>query len=261
MIHMNENLEEYDNPQQYDRENQYDVDTQWLIQFANRLDHCQHIIDLACGTGRIAIPLAQQGYTVTGIDLHAGMLQEAKHKAQLAGVPETRLQWLEQDCCNFYTPHSADLLLMNGNAFQHFHTNEQQDQLLRAISSHLRTDGYMVMDMRFPSNDELMQPEGEDYWKTVTDAHTGLPVDLYTLSSYDALQQMQHYITIRKFRDIHGTIQREERSNIYLRYTYPQELERLLASHGLAVIHRYQDWNGTPLTKNASQMIYVCRKR
>lgn len=53
----------------------------------------------------------------------------------------------------------------------------------------------------------------------------------------------------------------ERKTNISLRYTYPKEMERLLSGNGLDILHVYEDWNRSPLSKDSDEMIYVCRKR
>ena len=56
------------------------------------------VLDIGCGTGRHAIELAQRGYVVTGVDISAGMLSEAKEKAKAAGV---RVNWVHSDATGF----------------------------------------------------------------------------------------------------------------------------------------------------------------
>lgn len=252
----NDNLEEYDDPVSYDIENNaYIGELPLLVQWASKKSG--PIIDLACGTGRITIPLASKGFHLIGVDLHAGMLGQAKKKAQQLDL---QIEWLEQDCTQLNLNCKSPLIYMVGNSIQHFHTNESQNMLLSSIHKHLEADGVFIFGTRYPNAEELLQPSTEEYWKTHHDPTCSKEVDVYTISNYDALSQIQHYTTIRKFKNVDGHVAEEKRTNISLRYTYPQEMERLLSENGFNTLHMYKDWNGTPINNESYEMIYECRK-
>ena len=249
------NLEEYNDPISYDIENdaytgELNLLTKWTIKQGGP------IIDLACGTGRMTIPLAQKGFELIGVDIHAGMLELAKKKANEIVI---QIEWLEQDCTMLQLDKKSPLIFMVGNSFQHFHTNEQQNLVLRSIHNHLEKDGIFIFGTRFPNAEELLQPSTEEYWKTYTDTVENKQVDVYTISNYDPLEQIQHYTTIRKYMDDSNVVE-ERKTNISLRYTYPKEMERLLTENGLDILHVFEDWKGSPLNVDSNEMIYVCRK-
>lgn len=252
------NPEEYDNPIQYDIENDsYIGEVPFLTEWATKKS-AGLIIDLACGTGRVTIPLASKGYELMGIDIHRGMLEQAHKKASQLNLP---IQWVEQDCTNLHLNVTSSLIYMVGNSFQHFHTNESQDQLLTSVCNHLESEGIFIFGTRFPSAEELLQPYTEEYWRTYRDQEKEQEVDLYTISHYDSLQQIQYYTTIRKYKNEEGLVVDENRTNISLRYVYPKEMERVLSSHGFEIVHVYKDWNKTAITNDSYEMIYVCQKK
>ncbi|WP_196121304.1 class I SAM-dependent methyltransferase [Anaerobacillus alkaliphilus] len=250
------NTEEYDDPILYDKENEaYLPELPLLVKWAEKSNGT--IIDIACGTGRVTIPLAKRGYNLIGIDVHKGMLDEAKKKS---AALDLSIEWKEQDCTNFHLEMKSKFIFSVGNSFQHFLTNEAQDGLLSSVNKHLEMDGVFIFGTRFPSADELLQPSTEEYWRTYTDQDTGDIVDVYTISNYDSLNQIQHYTTIRKYKNTDRQIVNEKRTNISLRYVYPKEIERMLKMHGFEIVNKYRDWDENPLTNDSYQMIYVCRK-
>jgi len=87
-----------------------------------------------------------------------------------------------------------------------------------------------------------------------------LDVDVFHLSNYDALEQVQHNSTIRRFKHSDGEVIREDRSNISLRFVFPKEMERLLSKHGFSIINVYRDWSENPITNDSKEMIYICQK-
>jgi len=248
---MKENLQEYNIPELYDVENGSLHDLALLEEYA---DKGGVNIDLACGTGRATIPLAEKGYNIIGVDIHEGMLSRAQEKTK-----NPLISWVKQNLKGFKLDVTSQFIYMVGNSFQHFLTNEDQDRLLQSVHAHLSVDGVFIFDTRFPSKEELLQPETEEYWRSFAD-HLGREVDVSTIAVYDALTQIQSYQTMRRYQERDGSVSKTE-SRISLRYVYPAEMDRLLANHGFSVVHRYQDWRKTELTSEATNMVYVCRKR
>ncbi len=245
------NLEEYENPISYDDENDHYLgELSLLMEWASKKKG--PIIDLACGTGRLTIPLALEGHQMIGVDIHAGMLNRAREKAKNLSV-----EWFEQDCTTLDLPVKSPFIYMVGNSFQHFHTNISQNQVLSSVWRHLEEDGIFIFGIQFPQAEELLQPPVEEYWKTYFDQSQMKEIDVYTISEYDSLRQIQHYTTIRRAK--HS--QEEGRTHISLRYTYPKEMERLLESNSFEIVGAYGDWKGTPISKNSLEMVYICRKK
>lgn len=251
-----DNFEEYDDPILYDKENElYIPELPFLLKWASKKRGI--IVDLACGTGRLTIPLAKNGYKLMGIDVHQGMLNEAVKKSSSLDL---QIDWIEQDCTKLDLNIKSNLIYSVGNSFQHFLTNDAQDGLLSSVHKHLENDGVFIFGTRFPSVEELLQPSTEEYWRTYTDNETLDIVDVYTISNYDSLNQIQHYTTIRKYKNRNGKIVKEKRTNISLRYVFPKEMERTLFSNGFEIVKVYEDWNETPVTNDSGEMIYVCKK-
>ncbi|WP_100372353.1 class I SAM-dependent methyltransferase [Bacillus sp. FJAT-45037] len=250
------NFQEYEDPLRYDKENEgYYPELSLLSEWASK--GSGPIINLACGTGRTAIPLAKQGFNVMGVDLHRGMLEHARAKSTEAGVS---IQWVEQDCTTLDLDVSSHFIYLVGNSFQHFHSNESQDCLLKGVRHHLKDGGVFIFGTRFPSIDELFQPPTEQYWKTYNDPDLKMNVELSTLSTYDPIKQLQHYTTIRKYKNSEGKLVEEKQTKISLRYVFPQEMVRLLSQHGFEIVHSYRNWHKQPLHTKGSEMIYVCMK-
>lgn len=250
------NFEEYDDPTLYDKENEtYLPELPLLLKWASTKQGI--IMDLACGTGRLAIPLAKNGYHMIGVDIHDGMLKEAKKKSATLNLP---IEWLQQDCTKLHVPTTSHFIYSVGNSFQHFLTNESQDGFLSSVNKHLEIGGIFIFGTRFPSVEELLQPSTEEYWKSYTDRDTLHTVDLYTISHYDALSQIQHYTTIRKYKNSDGQIVDEKRTKISLRYVFPKEMERMLCNNGFEIVDVFQDWQETAATNESYELIYVCKK-
>lgn len=113
------------------------------------------VIDIGCGTGTLAIMLADRGNVVTGVDPAGAMLDVARAKPGAEKV-----HWLHGTAEALPTVPSADLALMTGNVAQVFLTDEQWLGTLRAIYDTLGPLGYLVFETRIPDASRLGGVEG-----------------------------------------------------------------------------------------------------
>lgn len=262
-----DNLEEFADPAGYDRQESSDTGVVFYAALARETGG--PVLEIACGTGRVAIPIAKQGFDLTGLDIVPGMLEVARSKAEAAGLPT---RWVEGDARTFDLGERFRFVYLTGNAFQAFLTNADQEALLRRVHAHLHEEGLFAFETRNPrwsthsdrneDNDGLFvdletRPE-EEARPSYTDAH-GHEVRVSRSRTYDHVAQILHWTTYRRWRE--GAQERTNITRIALRYTFPQELAALLHRNGLTVVRQYGDWNGEPLTANSPSIIVVCRKR
>lgn len=245
------NMEKYADPEYYDLEYlTYLEDVPLLAEWSNKQQGT--IMDLACGTGRVAIPLAKLGHKLVGVDLHEGMLNHAKGKVANTGLS---VEWILQDCTKLSLASKANLIYMTGNSFQHFLTNESQNQLLKSIAQHLESKGVFIFNTRFPILSELAEVDKST--RVYTDKRKR-KVREHTEEIYDALTQILLCTSVREILD--GSEKETiEKDHISLRYVFPVEMERLLTQNGFTILERYGSWKKEPLKNDSSEMIYVCQ--
>ena len=124
-----DNLEEYADPVDYDW--RYSSDTGVAFYSALAWEAGGPVLEIACGTGRVAIPIARQGFAVTGLDVVPAMLERARFKAEAAGLS---VRWVEDDARRFdLDSERFRLIFLTGNAFQAFLTNADQEALLGRV--------------------------------------------------------------------------------------------------------------------------------
>ncbi len=100
--------------------------------------------DLGCGRGRHAIPRAQRGYEVTGVDLSDKMLRLARSRSEKDGV---RVEWVREDMRTFCRPGAFDACLSLFTSFGYFSDRENQAVLDNAGRS-LKAGGRLLLDLR-----------------------------------------------------------------------------------------------------------------
>lgn len=247
-------LEGYRDAEGYDVEDGgYDKDYPLTRQLAREAGGA--VLDLACGTGTMAIRLALEGYQVTGVDIIPEMIAWATKKASAQAVS---IEWLVADARTFHLQKQFAFIYMLGNAFQHFLTRADQEELLARVREHLQPEGYFLFGTRNPSPRNLFEARYPDPQTYETPDGGQLVVTEH--QEYDPIAQIQHYTFLNQRRHPSGQ-QEETTQRTALRYVFPQEMDALLFYNGFQVHARYGNWEQEPLTADSREMIYVCRKR
>jgi SAM-dependent methyltransferase len=106
------------------------------------------VLDLACGSGRVGIALAREGYTVDGVELSQDMLDlvERNLANEKPGVRD-RLTFVRGDMSAFAMPHQYDLILISVTSISLLLTREQRAGLFASVKRHLKPDGRFVFDV------------------------------------------------------------------------------------------------------------------
>lgn len=104
------------------------------------------IVELACGSGRLLLPLAEAGYEVTGVDSSAPMLAIARQRLEEAGL-STRATLVQQDIRSMQLGQKFRFAFIALGSFAHMVTRSQQQQALAAIRAHLTTGSTFILDI------------------------------------------------------------------------------------------------------------------
>jgi SAM-dependent methyltransferase len=263
------NLEEFADADAYDREDDSDTGVAFYAALAQETGG--PVLEIACGTGRVSIPIARLGLAVTGLDIVPGMLARARAKA--AGLAT---RWVEGDARTFDLGEQFRLVFLTGNAFQAFLTRADQEALLARVRAHLHPEGLLAFETRNPRwasssrADEAAHSPGEGHFALLENRAEEAPGPGYTDSqgravrvsmtqAYDHLAQVLHWTTYRRWQD--GDAVQTRVTRIAVRYTFPQELDALLHYSGFDSLRQYGDWNLEPLSAASPSIIVVCGKR
>ena len=104
------------------------------------------ILDMGCGTGRLASELALRGHFMTGADPAAGMLGIARRRAGGGKV-----HWVQSDAGSFTLTTRFDLIIMTGHAFQKLLTDDEIRSALSTFARHLKPEGMLAFETRNPA--------------------------------------------------------------------------------------------------------------
>ena len=134
------------------------------------------VLELAAGTGRVAVPLAAAGHAVTGVDIELAMLDRARDRAEAADLPRGRLELVEADLLDVRLPkagrHAFAFIALN--SLMLLPSREAQGAAFRTLAAHLVPGGLAVVDVWLPDADDLGRFDGRLILEWIrTDPATG----------------------------------------------------------------------------------------
>ena len=162
-------------------------DLDLYLALADRADGM--VLELAAGSGRLAVPLAAAGHPVTAVDLDPAMLARARARGSAAGVGEDRLQLVEADLLGLRLPDAGrfGLAFIALNSILVLASRAAQRQAVATLAAHLAPGGIAAVDVWLPDADDLARFDGRIYleWPR-TDPETGLLVTKSGSAQHDA---------------------------------------------------------------------------
>ena len=211
------------------------------------------VLEVGCGTGRVLIPTARAGVTITGLDLSSYMLDVCR--STLEGEPNQvrdRVTLVEGDMRAFDLGQQFKLITTPFRPFQHLITVEDQLLCLDCIRRHLTPDGTFILDIFNPSlhaltAEDLGQEIDEESEFTTPD---GIKVHrFHQVAARDLHHQVQDVELIYYLTDPDGQEERVVHA-FPMRYLFRYEAEHLLARAGFQVLDLYEDYQRTPYGTN-----------
>jgi SAM-dependent methyltransferase len=198
-------------------------------------------LELAVGTGRVAIPLIERGVQVSGIELSRPMIDRLREKAD-----ETTVPVVEGDMASTQVPGTFSLVYLVFNTISNLLTQGEQVECFRNAARHLAPGGRFVIELWVPQLRSL--PPGSP----ATVFHTG---DGYIgLDTYDVLDQqvVSHHFRFGVGREATHAISPH-------RYIWPAELDLMALLAGFELEARYADWDRSVFTAESRSHVSVYR--
>ncbi|WP_166242499.1 class I SAM-dependent methyltransferase [Paenibacillus turpanensis] len=244
----------------------YDLDPRPVVKddipfYLERAAHANgEILEIACGTGRVTLPLARAGFPVTGIDLSGEMLAELSRKLQYERQEvQERVNTVEANMASFELGREFAQIIIPFRAFQLLTEEDQQLACLACIRKHLTDDGQLILDVYKPYgilDESWVQPETEDWTlelpngRTVRRTSVRKTIDVERQINYP---QLNYYVT-----ESDGRTEKQVEP-LAMKYYYEDQLRDLLQRGGFSVTESYGYYDGRP-TDHGPELIFVCKK-
>ncbi len=171
-------------------------DLDLLLALAERADG--RILELGVGSGRLAVPLAEAGWTVTGVDNDPAMLRRARDRADAAGAAVAdRLELVEANAAELRSPARYRLGFIALNSLLVFGDRTAQAAAVATLADHLEPGGLCLIDLWLPDADDLARYDGRIFLEYVrVDPETGRTVIKTGSALHDSASQTVHLTTI-----------------------------------------------------------------
>lgn len=212
---------------------------------------CRTVLELGCGTGRIAIPIAVSGPEVIGIDSSASMLDQARRKTRAAGV---NLQYVLGDMRAFELGRDdIDLAILSFNTLNVLVSLDDALACLRCARRHLSPNGRLIIDTFLPTPQRLLAEELKIEYVLPDD----VTIAITAQRSYNPAQQLRTLDLV--IRASNGAPIETDRNEVHV--YYPSELVLLLTQAGFDVVAAYGGYDQRRLDARSHRMILVASPR
>lgn len=222
------------------------------------------VLEIACGTGRVLLPIAREGIPIDGVDNSPAMLGVLKAKlGHESQDVRDRVTLHEGDMRNFQLGKKYPLAIIPFRPMQHMYALQDQLDALKTAAAHLNDDGRLVFDVFYPKLDLIQAGMGQEMldleWP-LDPVRARVVKRYFRKDSVDKIQQIFEGALI--FRTYEGDkLVREDAEPLKLGYyTYPH-VRALFLLAGLEVVEEYGSFAKTPLDNTATDMIFVVRKK
>ncbi len=209
------------------------------------------VLEVACGTGRITLPIARAGIDVAGLDVMGSMLDRARQKAESGCL---NITWLHQDCRQIQADTRFKLIFSATNAMQHLHDLASVNAFLQSARQALAPRGTLILDVFNPDLAKLVRASAERYIHKRMYDTDGTELSVEASTRYDAAKQVLAF-DLFYMRDAACV----RTKKVSMRCFYPQELMALCALNGLKVVNRYGNYDKSGFTAGSPKQILLCQ--
>ncbi len=207
------------------------------------------ILELCCGTGRLTIPIAKDGYNICGVDYTSSMLEQANAKASEAGL---KIDFIEADIRALNLQERFDLIFIPFNSIHHLYKKEDLFKALDVVRNHLKDGGLFLLDCFNPNIQYIVEGEKEQKQIAAYATADGREVLIKQTMRYENKTQINriewHYYINGEFNSI---------QNCDMRMFFPQELDSYLEWAGFNIIHKFGGFEDEAFNDNSEKQVFV----
>ncbi|MCT2277114.1 class I SAM-dependent methyltransferase [Micromonospora chalcea] len=202
------------------------------------------VLELAVGTGRVALPLAARGLTVEGVEASPEMVAHLRAKPGGADLPVTIGDMADVPVAGPYR-----LVFLVFNTLFNLVSEERQAACLRNVARVLAPGGAFVIEAFVPDPADFDRDEQVQVWGVTEDSAT------IRLHRYD--RAAQTFVRQTVTFDAAGV----HLKPFAMRYAWPEQIDELAERAGLRLTERYADWDRSPFDADSRSHISVYRRR
>ena len=206
------------------------------------------VIDLGCGTGSIALPLAKEGYDVIGVDLSPEMLTEADHKAMEEGVS---VRFACQDMTELELGEEADCILSLCDSMNYLTEDGQLEDAFKSIAQHMKQESLFLFDLNteYKFKDVL----GQNVFGSAEE-HAAYIWE----NDYDEEEKINEYYVSFFIENEEGLYERIEEFHYERAYSM-EEIEEGLQAAGMELVEVYDGYSFDAPHAESERLLFAAR--
>ena len=216
------------------------------------------VLELGCGTGRVAMALAAEGSDVTGLDLSEDMLDVFRKK--LADRPEIadKVTLVHGNIANFKLGRKFNMIIVPFRVFQLLTDDDDADKALVCIREHLADDGIFIVNVfnpYVPMDEENWCCPETVQWERQCDATGNYVVKKVVQDKIDTVNRVIYPKFVFEITSPDGRMRRVT-DEFKLKYYYYDQLREVVERAGLAIREEFSWYDKTPI--GGREIIFVC---
>ncbi len=213
------------------------------------------VLEIACGTGRITIPMANNGFEITGIDISQPMLDHAKQKSSCL---ENEPVFLKEDCRDFNLNKQFNLIYFPFNSITHLHDLSDIEDCFTCIKKHLTKEGRFILSVFNPSLKVLIRPQDKLYPVMEYKNPDGPgKITIKESNKYDNATQINHIL----WHFFSNSKKPDQIVPLNMRMFFPEELDALLKYNGFEIKNKYGSFEKSSFNSDSMIQIFICSKK
>jgi len=210
------------------------------------------VLELAAGTGRLAMPILSNGHTYDGIELSPIFVDYTKNKLKQFGENACVT---EGDMCYFNLNQQYQFIFIGFNSIFHLMTENDVLSCFKSVRKHLTGEGTFLLDTFIP-DPLFLYRDKQKYYVMEFDTSSDVHCIVSETNEYDSKTQINHIQWYFNYEDK----EEPECFNFDMHMIFPDTMDKLLTDAGLVIKNKFGDYERTPLGSESQLQIYECGK-
>jgi len=244
----------------YDADNRDNVkdDIPFYVEYAKRQNG--EVLELGCGTGRVATVLADEGFNVTGLDLSEQMLDVFREKLSKKPKIADKITIAHGNMANFSFDRKFAMIIAPFRAFQALTDSDDIRNSLACIREHLAEDGIFIVNVfnPYPVMDESWCYGETVQWERLDELTGNYIVKKSGGNKIDTENQIIYPHMAYEITHADGRTERIV-DTMKLKYHYRDQLREVVENAGLNIVEEYSWYDKTP--PGGREIIFICKRQ
>ena len=241
----------YHDPKRYDDEYWWKKDDIEFWKSHYKKNKAKSVLEIACGTGRLGIPMIREGINYYGIDISDEFLNTMRKKINNNNLNASLKQ---TDMRSFNLNMKFDFIFIGFNSLLHLLTDDDLQECLRSIKDHCHSKTIFSIDIFVPHPLFLYRPNKRYPTMEYVDSTSNELITVEEISIYNSdtgINEITWFYSSKTVKDI-------IKYKFHMRMIYPDTMNRHLIDAGFNIVNMYGDYDYNKFNEFSQYQIYDC---